>query len=60
MTSAKQRSLTMSIAGAIASAGLAIMDRGVYLAWHPGGWILGGLFITVPSVFVAYAAFREK
>lgn len=60
MTRDKQRSATMSGAGLVAAIGLAVVDRGVALAWRPGGWILGGLFIAIPSVFVAYAAFREK
>jgi hypothetical protein len=56
----RQRSLTMSIAGGVATVGLALVVRGVFLAWRPGGWILAGIFVAVPSVFVAYAAFREK
>lgn len=56
----RQRSLTMSIGGGAASIGLALMVRGVFLAWRPGSWILAGIFVAVPSVFFAYAAFREK
>lgn len=50
----------MSLAGVVAALGLALVVRGVALTWRPGGWILAGLFIAVPAVFVAYAAFREK
>lgn len=50
----------MSIAGIVALIGCALIVRGVWLAWHPGGWILGGLCIAVPSVFIAYDAFRSR
>lgn len=50
----------MSIAGVVAALGLVLIVRGVALAWRPGGWILAGLFIAVPAVFVAYDAIREK
>lgn len=54
------RSWTMSIAGLVAAAGLAAIVYGAALAWRPAGWMLGGLFVAVPAVFVAYAAVREK
>lgn len=60
MTHPDQRSATMSIAGVIALLGAALIVRGTFLAWRPGGWILAGLFIAIPSVLVAYSAFREK
>jgi hypothetical protein len=60
MTRQRERSATMSAAGSVAAIGLVFIVRGVALAWRPGGWILGGIFIAVPSVLVAYAAFREK
>lgn len=60
MTRAKTRSWTMSVAGAVAAVGLAAIVRGVAMAWLPGAWILGGFFVAVPAVFIAYAAFGER
>lgn len=56
----RQRNLVMSIGAGVAALGLALMVRGVFLAWRPGGWILAGIFVAVPSVFITYDAFREK
>lgn len=56
----KMRSLTMSLTGLVAALGLAAFVRGAAMAWRPAGWMLGGLFVAVPAVFVAYAAFRES
>lgn len=60
MTKQKQRSVTMSVAGVVVLIGLAVLVRGVWLAWRPGGWIVSGLLIAVPALFVAYDAVREK
>lgn len=57
---ARQRNLVMSIGAGAAAVGLALMVRGVFLAWRPGGWIIAGIFVAVPSVFLTYDAFREK
>lgn len=56
----KQRSAAMSLGGLAAAVGCGLTVHGVALAWRPGGWILGGIFIAVPALFVAYDAFREK
>jgi hypothetical protein len=58
--SKEKRSNVMTAAGIAALIGLAVVVRGISLAWRPGGWIAAGLFITFPAVFVAYDAFREK
>lgn len=55
----KQRSVTMSVAGLVAAIGCGLVLRGVALAWRPGGWMLAGLMVAVPALFVAYDAFRE-
>lgn len=57
--SKQMRSWTMSGAGVVAALGLAAIVRGASLAWRPAGWILGGVFVALPAVFVAYSAFRE-
>lgn len=56
----KMRSWTMSIAGIVAALGLAAIAHGAALAWRPAGWMLGGLFVAVPAVFIAYSAFSEN
>jgi hypothetical protein len=60
MSKEKQRSNVMTASGVAALIGIAVVVRGISLAWRPGGWIAAGLFITLPAVFVAYDAFRGK
>lgn len=60
MTREQQRSVTMSVAGVIAAIGLAVLVRGVLLAWRPAGWMLAGALVALPALSVAYDAFRGK
>ncbi len=50
----------MTVAALIAAIGVSLVVRGADLAWRPAGWILAGLAIALPAVFVAYDAFRSK
>jgi hypothetical protein len=54
------RDLSMTIGGVVAALGLGAFTRGAWLAWHPLGWMMAGIFLAVPSLLAAYAAFREK
>lgn len=60
MKSMSKRSITMLAGGSIAAFGMGVMVRGAWLAWRPGGWLLAGVFITLPAIFAAYGAFRGK
>lgn len=60
MTVEKQKNMQLSIAGVVAVLGCGVIVRGVSLWSRPGGWVLSGVLIVVPAVFVAYEAFREK
>lgn len=60
MTSEKQKNARLSIAGVVAFIGCGVIVRGVFLWSRPGGWVLSGVLVVVPAVFVAYDAFREK
>lgn len=60
MTDQQKSGQTMSIAAVVAVIGLVAIVRGIALAWLPGGWIAAGLFVSVPAIFVAYSAVREK
>lgn len=60
MRAKQQRGLTMVLGGLGTALGLVFVDRGILLAWRPGGLVAIGLSIALPSLFVAYDAFREK
>jgi hypothetical protein len=59
MTKQQQRSSTMSVAGIVAAIGLGLLVHGVALAWLPAGWMLAGICVAVPAIFVSYDAFRS-
>jgi hypothetical protein len=40
--------------------GAAVFVYGVWTAWHPGGFMVAGLVIAVPSIFVAYGNYRGE
>jgi hypothetical protein len=59
MSKATRRSWAMACAGIVALTGLGIFLHGLWLAWRPGAWMVGGLLIATFAVFVAYDSFRE-
>jgi len=60
MTREQEKLRKQLIALAVCVVGLALIVRGVALAWRPGGFIVAGLFIALPALAIARAAEREK
>jgi uncharacterized membrane protein YiaA len=41
-------------------AGLFAFVYGLWLAWHPLGWMIGGLLLAACAFFVHYNALRDQ
>jgi len=54
MTQETRNSIAEAVAALIVFAGAAIFARGVWLAWHPGGWMVSGIAIGSPALFWLY------
>ena len=60
MTKQARQNVAQVTAVFVVVAGLVAFTRGVWLAWHPGGWMVGGLAIASPALFWLYNDVRSS
>lgn len=47
-------------AAAVLLIGMTLFSYGVWLAWHPGGYMVSGLLIGLPAFFILYGTSRTE
>lgn len=60
MSRETEKAVTMYVAAFVALLGLAAVVRGVGMWSAAAGWVAAGVFVVIPSTFIAYSAAREK
>lgn len=52
--------LAQPAAAVVVMLGVSVFVRGVWLAWHPGAWMVGGAAIAAPALSWLYREVRSE